>query len=75
MFFSRFEYHMFYILYPFVTCLLTVPHIRGNIRISAKEILGYCELNQHKPWLYGGCPKLLVQRKQAKLKWIRIQAK
>jgi hypothetical protein len=24
MFFSRFEYHMFYILYPFVTYLLTL---------------------------------------------------
>jgi hypothetical protein len=23
--FRRFEYHMFYVLYPFVTCLLTVP--------------------------------------------------
>jgi hypothetical protein len=26
-FFFRFEYHMFYVLYPFVTYLLTVPHI------------------------------------------------
>jgi hypothetical protein len=25
--FSRFEYHMFYILYPSVTYLLTLPHI------------------------------------------------
>jgi hypothetical protein len=25
--FSRFEYHMFYVLYLFVTCLLTNPHI------------------------------------------------
>jgi hypothetical protein len=24
--FSRFEYRMFYILYPFVTYLLTLPH-------------------------------------------------
>jgi hypothetical protein len=24
---SRFEYHMFYVLYPFVTYLLTLPHI------------------------------------------------
>jgi hypothetical protein len=23
--FSRFEYHMFYVLYAFVTCLLTLP--------------------------------------------------
>jgi hypothetical protein len=26
-FFSRFEYHMFYVLYPFVTYLLTLPRI------------------------------------------------
>jgi hypothetical protein len=25
--FSRFEYHMFYVLYQFVTCLLTLPLI------------------------------------------------
>jgi TRAP-type mannitol/chloroaromatic compound transport system permease small subunit len=25
MFFSRFEYHMFYVLYPFVTYLLILP--------------------------------------------------
>jgi hypothetical protein len=25
--FSRFEYHMFYVLYPFVTYLLTLPCI------------------------------------------------
>jgi hypothetical protein len=25
--FIRFEYHMFYVLYPFVTCLLTLPRI------------------------------------------------
>jgi hypothetical protein len=25
--FSRFEYHMFYVLYPFVTYSLTLPHI------------------------------------------------
>jgi hypothetical protein len=24
--FSRFAYHMFYVLYPFVTYLLTLPH-------------------------------------------------
>jgi hypothetical protein len=26
-FFPRFKYHMFYVLYPFVTYLLTLPHI------------------------------------------------
>jgi hypothetical protein len=26
-FLTRFKYHMFYVLYPFVTCLLTLPRI------------------------------------------------
>jgi hypothetical protein len=37
--------------------------IRENIKISAKESLGYYELKQHKPWFNEGCPKLLDQRK------------
>jgi hypothetical protein len=41
--------------------------IRENIKISAKEILGYYELKKHKPWFVEGCSKLLDQRKQAKL--------
>jgi hypothetical protein len=43
--------------------------IRENIKISAKESLGYFELKQHKPWSDEGCSKLLDQRKQAKLRW------
>jgi hypothetical protein len=42
--------------------------IRGNIKISAKESLGYCELKKHKPWFDEACSKL-DQRKQAKLQW------
>jgi hypothetical protein len=45
--------------------------IRGNIKISAKESLGYYELKQHKPWFDEGCPKLLDHRKQAKLQWLQ----
>jgi hypothetical protein len=41
--------------------------IRENIKISAKESLGYYELKQHKQWFDEGCSKLLDQRKQAKL--------
>jgi hypothetical protein len=41
--------------------------IRGNIKISAKESLGYYEVKKHKPWFGKGCSKLLTQRKQAKL--------
>jgi hypothetical protein len=36
--------------------------IRENIKISAKESLGYYKLKQHKPWFDGGCSKLLAQR-------------
>jgi hypothetical protein len=33
--------------------------IRENIKVSAKESLGYHELKYHKPWLDEGCSKLL----------------
>jgi hypothetical protein len=45
--------------------------IRENIKISAKESLGYYELKQHKPWFDKGCSKFLDQRKQAKLQWLQ----
>jgi hypothetical protein len=41
--------------------------IRDNIKISAKESLGYYELKKHKPWSDQACSKLVDQRKQAKL--------
>jgi hypothetical protein len=41
--------------------------IRENIKISAKESLGYFEFKKHKPWFDEGCSKLLDQRKQIKL--------
>jgi hypothetical protein len=41
--------------------------IRMNIKISAKESLGYCELKKHKLWFDETCSKLVDQRKQAKL--------
>jgi hypothetical protein len=44
--------------------------ITENIKISAKESLGYYELKQHKPWFDEGCSELLDQRKQAKLQWL-----
>jgi hypothetical protein len=37
--------------------------IRENIKISAKDSLGYFELKKHKPWFDEGCSKLLAQRK------------
>jgi hypothetical protein len=45
--------------------------IRDNIKISAKESLGYFELKKHKPWFDEGCSKLLDQRKQAKLQMLQ----
>jgi hypothetical protein len=45
--------------------------IRENINISAKDSLGYYELEQHKPWFDEGCSELLDQRKQAKLQWLQ----
>jgi hypothetical protein len=42
--------------------------ITENIKISAKESLGYYVL---KPWFDKGCSKLLDQSKQAKLQWLQ----
>jgi hypothetical protein len=36
--FSRFEYHMFYILYPLLTYLLTLPHVITKLDIFYIEI-------------------------------------
>jgi hypothetical protein len=41
--------------------------ISENIKISAKESLGYYELKKHKPWFNKGCPKLINQKKKAKM--------
>jgi hypothetical protein len=45
--------------------------IRENIKILAKESLGYCELKKHKPWFDQACSKLADQRKKAKLQWLQ----
>jgi hypothetical protein len=42
-------------------------NIRENIKILAKESLGYYELKKHKPWFDEGCPALLGKRKQTRL--------
>jgi hypothetical protein len=49
--------------------------IRENIKISAKESLGYYELKKHKPWFDKGCSKLSDNRKQAKLLWLQDPSK
>jgi hypothetical protein len=48
--------------------------IKENIKISAKESLGYCELKKHKPWFDKVRSKLLHQSKQAKLQWLQDQS-
>jgi hypothetical protein len=44
---------------------------RENIKISAKQSLGYFELKKHRPWFDERCSKLLDQRKQATLKCLK----
>jgi hypothetical protein len=45
--------------------------IRENMKASATEYLSYYELKHHKPQFDEECLKLLDQRKQAKLQWLR----
>jgi hypothetical protein len=49
--------------------------IRENIKISAKESLGYYGPKKNKSWFDEGCSKLLNQRKQAKLQWLQDPSK
>jgi hypothetical protein len=49
--------------------------ITGIINISAKESLGYYEMNKHKHWFNEGCSKLFGQRKYVKLQCYRTQMK
>jgi hypothetical protein len=45
--------------------------IRENIKISARENLGYFELKKRKPWFNEGCSKLADRRKQDKLQLLQ----
>jgi hypothetical protein len=45
--------------------------IRENIKISAKDNLGYQKLKHNKPWFDDECSKLIDKRKQAKLQWLQ----
>ena len=58
-----------------ISCILLVslssPHIKENIKTSAKESLGMHELKQHKPWFDEECLGFLDQRKQVKMQWIQ----
>jgi hypothetical protein len=33
--------------------------VRENVKISAKEILSYCESKHHKPWFDEKCSKFV----------------
>jgi hypothetical protein len=46
-------------------------NIKENNKISAKGILGLCELKQHKAWFDEECLDFLEQRKQAKMQWVQ----
>jgi hypothetical protein len=48
--------------------------IRENIKISAKESLGYYEWKKNKPWFNESCSKLLDQRNKPNCSGYRIQA-
>jgi hypothetical protein len=48
--------------------------IRENIKISAKQSLGYFELKKNRPWFDARCSKLLDQRKEAKLQWLQYSS-
>jgi hypothetical protein len=54
----RFEYHMFYVLYPFVTCLLTPTYVTISIYFlsSSKEAPCIYASRLSTVWLYAlGC--------------------
>jgi hypothetical protein len=44
--------------------------IRENLKNSAKESLGYCELKKSKLWFHERCSNVLDQRKQTKLNFL-----
>jgi hypothetical protein len=45
--------------------------IEENIKIFAKENLGYFQLKKHKPWFEERCSKFLDQRQQCELQCLR----
>jgi hypothetical protein len=49
--------------------------IRENIKILAKDSVGYYESKKHKAWFDEGCSKLLHQRNKLNCSGYRIQVK
>jgi hypothetical protein len=48
-----------------------LENIRENIKIFAKENLGYHKLKHNKPWFVSECSKLIDRKQQAKLHWLQ----
>jgi hypothetical protein len=48
-----------------------LENIIENIKTSAKNRLGLCELKRHKPCFDEDCSSFLDQRKQVKLQWLQ----
>jgi hypothetical protein len=44
---------------------------RENIKISANKSIGYYVLKKHKPYFHDECSRLLEQKKQSKLQWLK----
>jgi hypothetical protein len=44
--------------------------IRENIKISAKDNVGYHRVKHNKPWFENECSKLIDELKQSKLQWL-----
>jgi hypothetical protein len=69
------SYYYYYYYYYFAAADVDINRdwetIRENIKISAKEGLGYYELEKHKLWFDERCSELLDQREQAKLQWLQ----
>ena len=49
----------------------TWENSKENIKISAKQSLGLCELKQHKQWSDEECLRYLDQGKHAKIQWVQ----
>jgi hypothetical protein len=45
--------------------------IRENIKNSAKESLGYYDMEKHKPWFDEAYSELIYQKERAKLQWLQ----
>ena len=50
-------------------------NIKDNIKVTAGERICYYEVKKKEPWFDAGCSNRVKRRKQAKLKFFRIQPK